>query len=180
MEKGLQPLCCCRSGAEVIRIAHRRPRSVVIKVPGDRDTRHERGSPANPRGEPRTVHTDASDNRRPNKLRPLIPILIFGAFAALIASQEVPAFVDWLERVFQPVQWQTKASCRDAVLENLPAGSYARLQDGGSLDQTSDGPSVIGIRFAILAQDGEEKIVSHDCYLDADGGQLHRLILRTR
>lgn len=151
----------------------------MIKQPGDPDTRDERRSAANPRGEARTLHTDASDGHRPNKLRPLIPILIFGAFAALIASQEVPAFADWLERVFQPVQWQTKASCRDAALEDIPAGSYARLQDGGSLNRTPDGPSVIGIRFAMLGQDGQEQIVTYDCYLDADG-QLHRLTLRTR
>ncbi|TVP82466.1 MAG: hypothetical protein EA346_02485 [Thioalkalivibrio sp.] len=151
----------------------------MIKVPDDRDTRNERRSPANPRGEARTPHTDASDSRRPNKIKPLIPILIFGGFATLIASQEVPAFADWLERVFQPAQWQTKASCRDAVLEDIPAGSYARLQDGGSLNQTPDGPSVMGIRFAMLGQDGEEQIVTYDCYLAADG-QLHRLTLRTR
>lgn len=40
---------------------------------------------------------------------------------------------DWFESVFQPTQWQTTVTCRDAVLAEMPAGSYPRLQDSGSL-----------------------------------------------
>ncbi|MFO8153220.1 hypothetical protein [Thioalkalivibrio sp.] len=81
---------------------------------------------------------------------------------------------DWFESVFQPAQWQTKVTCRDAVLAEMPAGSYPRLQDSGSLHQTRDGSSVTGIRLTMLGQDGEERVVHYNCYLTADG-ELHRL-----
>lgn len=105
----------------------------------------------------------------------MIPFLIFAAFAAFVASREVPAVADWLESVFQPAQWQTKVACRDAVLNEMPAGSYPRLQDSGSLHQTRDGSSVTGIRFTMLEQNGEEQVLHYNCYLTADG-ELHRLV----
>jgi len=162
---------------KVLSMNHEAAENIVDKLPDQRDTRGTRPLHKNRRGEARTPHTGSSDSGRAGKVRPLIPLLLFGAFAVFIASQEIPAVADWLERMFQPAQWQAKVSCRDAVLADMPAGSYPRLQDGGSLHQTRDGSSVIGIRFTKLGHDGEEQVVTYDCYLTADG-QLHRLAPR--
>jgi len=156
---------------------HEPAENIVDNLPDQRGTRGTQPPHKNRRGEARTPSTGSSGSGRAGKVRPLIPLLLFGAFAVFIASQEIPAVADWLERMFQPAQWQAKVSCRDAVLADMPAGSYPRLQDGGSLHQTRDGSSVIGIRFTKLGHDGEEQVVTYDCYLTADG-QLHRLVPR--
>ncbi len=148
------------------------------KFPEQRDGQDGQHPLTNRRGEARKLGTASPDSGgRTGRVKPLIPILIFVAFAGFIASQEIPAVSYWLESVFHPAQWQTKVNCRDAVLAEMPAGSYPRLQDGGSLHDTRDGSSVTGIRLTMLGQDGEERIVTYDCYLTADG-ELHRLAPR--
>lgn len=143
-----------------------------------RNSNGHRNSNADRRGEARTIPPGAPKAGRNKRFGALIPLLMFAAFAALIASQEIPAFANLLERVFQPAKWQTKTTCHDAALAELPANSYARLLDGGSLHRTADGPSVTGIRFTMLDQEGGERNVTYDCYLSTSG-KLHRLTLRT-
>ncbi len=109
----------------------------------------------------------------------MIPLLIIAGFAVFIAYQEVPAFADLLERSFTPERWQTKQTCRNAALAELRGGQYARLLDGGELHSTQDGPSVTGMKFAVLGEDGREQTVEYNCYLDGSG-QIVRLSRQTR
>lgn len=114
----------------------------------------------------RTVHTQ---QRRRNPFRVLLPVVMFGTFAVVVARQEVPAFADWWARTFTPAEWHSRDTCRRAVLAELSGGQYARTLRDGKLQQTQDGPSVTGMTFAVLDEGGEEQVVEYNCYLDGEG-----------
>lgn len=136
-----------------------------------RDTHDDRQDalPADRRGEAPAYRSARAPGRRRNPARVLVPVLILATFATVVARQEVPAFADWWARTFTPKAWHSRDTCRRAVLDELRGGRYARALGDGKLQQTQDGPSVTGMRFAVLDENGGERVVEYNCYLDADG-----------
>lgn len=143
---------------------HRRQNEDSREPAGNHDPRSE--APAYPaaRGKP----------RRRNPARQLVPVLVLAGFGVLFARQEVPAFADWWERTFNPGDWQVRDTCRQAVLAELGSGRYARLREPGELHSTQDGPFVTAMRFRALDDEGRERSIEYNCYLDGQG-RLARL-----
>jgi len=133
------------------------------------DDRQDAVPAADRRGEAPVYRSARVQQKRRNPLKALVPALILGAFGVVIARQELPGFADWWARTFTPGEWHSRDTCRRAVLAELGGGRYPRLLDGGELHRTRDGPSVTRMRFAVLGDAGEERVVVYNCYLDPEG-----------
>lgn len=153
-------------------------RRFAIRLPNQQHGRPDPGSRAGRGDEGSAYREPPGAKRRRNLLKPMIPLLIMAGFGVFIAYKEVPAVADLLERTFTPERWQIKQACRNSALAELSSGQYARPLDGGELHQTQDGPYVSRMKFAVLGEDGRERTVEYNCYLDGSG-QLVKLSRQT-
>jgi hypothetical protein len=146
----------------------------VINPGNEQDDRHSAAVQGDPRGEARSYGAADRGRRRRHPAGRLVPLLIFAGIVVLIARQEIPAFADWWERTFAPAEWKAKRTCSEAAIADLKDGRYARRLTGGELHETRDGPYVTGMKFTVLDDSGEERVVEYSCYLDSQG-RLFRL-----
>jgi hypothetical protein len=138
----------------------------------ERDSSREDGDS---RGEATSYPRSRLESRRRHPAARLIPFAFMAAIGLLIAREEIPAVKDWWEQTFDAKTWRIREICRNAVLEDLGSGRYARLVQAGDVHNTKDGTYVKELRMAILGADGDEEMVEYNCYLDSDG-RLFKLV----
>ncbi len=106
---------------------------------------------------------------RDGNLRKLIPLVLLGGAAVLIAREEIPAFANWWERAFFPERWQIKHTCQQAALTQSTNPDYARILKPGKVHDTENGAYVDRLVLGEMGQDGMERKIEYTCYLDAAG-----------
>ncbi len=109
----------------------------------------------------------------------LAPFFIFGAFALLIASQEIPWLHDRLESLLHPEAFAALQQCREAALRQSPAPEFARTVRGGKAIATEGGFVVQGLVIGEPDPEQGEQQVAITCHVDAQGtlARLHREVL---
>ena len=103
------------------------------------------------------------------KLRMLVPLLIFGTVAVLIAKYEIPAVDSWISRTLNAEAWNAGEACRLAALDQLEQPDFARLQKLGKVERTRGGYYVGGILYAVLHTSGEEQYYQYNCNVTTVG-----------
>ena len=99
----------------------------------------------------------------------IIPVLIFGAAALLIAKEELPVVDSWVSRLLDADAWNAGEACRKAALDGTGQADYARLLDPGKVEKTSAGYYVGGVEFANLQSSGEEVRYRYSCNVSQTG-----------
>jgi hypothetical protein len=105
-------------------------------------------------------------NRRRQRL---IPLLIFGTVAVLIAKQEIPAVDSWISRLLDADAWNAGEACRQAALGRLEQPDFARLLKPGKVEQTRGGYYIGGILYSVLEPSGEEQRYRYSCNVTPAG-----------
>ena len=117
-------------------------------------------------------HRDGMEPRKPEhdrNLQRLIPLLIFGTVAVLIAKYEIPAVDSWISRTLNADAWNAGEACRVAALDQLEQPDFARLQKLGKVERTRGGYYVGGILYAVLHTSGEEQYYQYNCNVTTSG-----------
>jgi len=102
-------------------------------------------------------------------MRKLIPVLILGAFALVIAHQEIPAFADWWESALFPEAWQVKNTCQQAAIKQSDNPDYARILKSGKVHNTEKGTYIDRLVLGEMDKGGVEQKIEYTCYLDSAG-----------
>jgi hypothetical protein len=103
------------------------------------------------------------------RLHRLIPLLIFGTVAVLIAKREIPAVDSWISHMLNAEAWNAGETCRQAALGQLEQPDFARLLKAGKVEQTSGGYYIGGILYAVLQPSGEEQQYRYNCNVTSTG-----------
>jgi hypothetical protein len=117
----------------------------------------------------RSKREEQHERNHKRRLQRLIPLLIFGAVAVLIAKQEIPAVDSWINRMLDADAWNAGEACRQAALGQLEQPDFARLLKTGKIEQTSGGYYVGDILYAVLNSSGEELHFRYICNVKAAG-----------
>lgn len=117
---------------------------------------------------PRTT-SDPAQRERAGKPGRYLPLLIFGIVFVAIAAREIPAVGGWLQRWFQPEQWQAGQTCRDAALALAARPEHARVVAPGEVHATQGGYFVEATVIGEMADSGGETRFAVACYTDKDG-----------
>ena len=119
-----------------------------------------------------TVRSEGAERRErehKRRLQRLIPLLIFGTVAALIAKQEIPAVDNWISRLLDAEAWNAAEACRQAALARLEQPDFARLLKPGKVEQTRGGYYIGGILYAVLQSSGAEQHYRYSCNVTPTG-----------
>jgi len=120
----------------------------------------------------KSVSSEREDRRgreHKRRLQRLIPLLIFGTVAVLIAKQEIPAVDSWITRQLNADAWNAGEACRQAALSRLEQPDFARLLKMGEVKKTSGGYYVGGILYAVLQSSEEEQRYRYSCNISSTG-----------
>ena len=117
----------------------------------------------------RSEREDRRERAHKRRLQRLIPLLIFGTVAVLIAKKEIPAVDSWISRQLNAEAWNAGEACRQAALGRLEQPNFARLLETGKVEQTSGGYYIGGISYAVLQSSGEEIHFWYSCNVKATG-----------
>jgi hypothetical protein len=117
----------------------------------------------------RSEREDRRERAHKRRLQRLIPLLIFGTVAVLIAKKEIPAVDSWISRQLNAEAWNAGEACRQAALGRLEQPDFARLLETGKVEQTSGGYYIGGISYAVLQSSGEELHFRYSCNVTATG-----------
>ena len=117
----------------------------------------------------RSERQERRERAHKRRLHRLIPLLIFGTVAVLIAKQEIPAVDSWISRQLNAEAWNAGEACRQAALGRLEQPDFARLLKAGKVEQTSGGYYIEGILYAVLQSSGEELHFRYSCNVTATG-----------
>jgi len=112
---------------------------------------------------------DQRERAHKHRLHRLIPLLIFGTVAVLIAKQEIPAVDSWISRQLNAEAWNAGEACRQAALAQLEQPDFARLLKTGEVKQTSGGYYVGGVLYAVLQSSEEEQHHRYSCNVTSTG-----------
>ena len=117
--------------------------------------------------------SSASEDRRERehkrRLHRLIPLLIFGTVAVLIAKEEIPAVDSWISRQLNAEAWNAGEACRQAALGRLEQPDFARLLKAGKVEKTHGGYYIGDISYAVLQSSGEEQQYRYSCNVTSAG-----------
>lgn len=119
-----------------------------------------------------TVRSDGAQRRErehKRRLQRLIPLLIFGTVAVLIAKHEIPAVDSWISRLLNEDAWNAGEACRQAALGRLEQPDFARLLKPGKVEQTRGGYYIGGILYTVLESSGEEQHYRYSCNVAPTG-----------
>ena len=116
-----------------------------------------------------SARDDRREREHKRRLHRLIPLLIFGTVAVLIAKQEIPAVDSWISRQFNAEAWNAGEACRQAALGRLEQPEFARLLKTGEVKQTSGGYYIGGVLYAVLQASGENQQLRYSCNVTATG-----------
>ena len=119
-----------------------------------------------------SVSSEREDRRgreHKRRLHRLIPLLIFGTVAVLIAKEELPAVDSWISRQLNADAWNAGEACRQAALGQLEQPDFARLLKAGKVEQTHGGYYIGDISYAVLQSSGEELHYRYSCNVSATG-----------
>ena len=72
------------------------------------------------------------------RMKRIVPLLVFGIIAVLIARQEIPAFSSWVDRLLDADGWAAAEACRKDSLQATGLPGYARLLNHGKAQATAD------------------------------------------
>jgi len=103
------------------------------------------------------------------RMRKIIPLLIFGLVAAFIAREEVPAFSSWVDRFLNAEAWTAAEACRKAAHAATGNPGFARLTDNGKAVETDDGYYVDDVEYAVQGTGGEQREYSFSCNVTRGG-----------
>jgi len=117
----------------------------------------------------RSKREEQHERKHKRRLQRLIPLLVFGAVAVLIAKQEIPAVDSWINRMLDADAWNAGEACRQAALSQLEQPDFARLLKVGKIEQTSGGYYIGDISYAVLHSSGEELHYRYSCNVTAAG-----------
>ncbi len=120
----------------------------------------------------RSVRSEGAQQReREHRRRTqrIIPMLMFGVVALLIAKEEIPAVDNWINRLLDADAWNAGEACRKAALVAMAETDYARLVDAGRVEKTSGGYYVGGIEYAYLQPTGEDHYYLYSCNVSQAG-----------
>ena len=117
----------------------------------------------------RSKREEQRERKHKQRLQRLIPLLIFGTVAVLIAKNEIPAVDSWINRMLDADAWNAGEACRQAALGQLEQPDFARLLKAGKVEQTSGGYYIGDILYAVLQSSGEELHYSYSCNVTATG-----------
>jgi hypothetical protein len=106
------------------------------------------------------------------RMQRIIPLLMFGVVALLIAREEIPAVDSWISRLLDADAWNAGEACRQAAMAGMEQADYARLLDPGKVEKTSAGYYVGGVEFANLQSTGEEIHYRYSCNVSSTGEVL--------
>lgn len=109
------------------------------------------------------------EREQQRRVQRIIPVLIFGAVALLIAKEEIPAVNSWVSRLLDADAWNAGEACRKAALAGMEDGGFARLLEAGKVEKTSAGYYVDGIEYASLEPTGEERHYRYSCNVTPTG-----------
>lgn len=99
--------------------------------------------------------------------------MIFAAIVLFIASREIPAVRDAVQRLTAPERWQAGDACRRAALRLAHNPDFARVVEPGVVHATQNGFFVDQIVVGEMASTGGEARFTVTCYADP-GGQVVR------
>ena len=130
--------------------------------------------------EPPSREAHASPGQRPRKnrsFRRLIPILIFGAVALMIAKQEIPVIDQWWSKTFSPDEWHAGQTCQQAAVSNSRSPEFVRVLNPGKVHRTANGIYLEQLIIGEMGARGTEERISYSCYVDHTGAltKLNRL-----
>ena len=103
------------------------------------------------------------------RVKQIIPLLIFGIIAILIARKEIPAFSSWVDRLLDADAWAAAEACRTASKAMTSNPGFARLTDNGVARETDDGYFVDDVEFTLLGVNGQERIFDFSCNVTRAG-----------
>ena len=103
------------------------------------------------------------------RMKRIIPLLIFAIIAVFIASQEIPAFANWVDRLLDAEAWTAAEACRDASKAATANPGFARLTENGSARKTDEGYFVEDVEYTVLGADGQEREYSFGCNVTRAG-----------
>lgn len=113
--------------------------------------------------------SDYSSKERSRSFKRLVPLIIFGLFALLIAKQEIPAVNDAWERMVSPEKWMAKKTCQNEALESIERKEFARILKSGKVNKTTDGLYIEKLVIGEMGITGDEVAVEYTCYLTSAG-----------
>ena len=130
------------------------------------------------RNEKQTTHSTGSlrsegalrrEKEHGQRMRKLIPLLIFSLVAVFIAREEIPAFSNWVDRILNADAWTAAEACRTAALAATGNPGFARLTDNGKAEETDDGYFVGDVEYEVLGENGEQRDYSFSCNVTRNG-----------
>ena len=120
--------------------------------------------PDDPRLNPEYRRTNSRAGRRA-----MLPILMFGIIALVIASKEIPMVHDFVQSVIAPQQHQAAQTCRQEAMQLSRKPAYARVVRQGQVHSTQEGFYVEGLVIGEMGEQGGEVRFAVDCYTDSEG-----------
>ena len=103
------------------------------------------------------------------RMKKLVPLLIFGVVAVFIARQEIPAFSSWVDRLLDAEAWTAGEACRRAALAATGNPGFARLTDNGKTEETDAGYFVGDVEYSVLQTGGEQREYRFSCNVTRGG-----------
>ena len=103
------------------------------------------------------------------RMKKIVPLLIFTAIAVFIARQEIPAFAGWVDRLLDAEAWTAAEACREAAKAATANPGFARLTENGSARKTDEGYFVEDVEYTVLGADGQERGYSFGCNVTRAG-----------
>lgn len=103
------------------------------------------------------------------RVKKIIPLLIFVVIAAFIARQEIPAFSSWVDRLLDADGWAAAEACRKDSLQATGLPGFARLLNHGKVQETADGYFVSNVEYAVMEAGGKEREYSFSCNVTRAG-----------
>lgn len=103
------------------------------------------------------------------RMKKIVPLLIFAVIAGFIARQEIPAFAGWVDRLLDAEAWTAAEACREASKAATDNPGFARLAENGSAWKTTDGYFVENVEYTVLGTDGQERAYSFGCNVTRAG-----------
>jgi len=117
----------------------------------------------------RSEREDRREREHKRRLHRLIPLLILGTVAVLIAKEEIPAVDSWISRQLNAEAWNAGEACRQAALGRLEQPDFARLLKAGKVEKTHGGYYIGDISYAVLQSSGEEQQYRYSCNVTSTG-----------